>query len=78
MYTVQPFPFCGEEEARMEPITALGESLAGGRLFRFLAIHGAWTGEVINCLCTASAHLVTRYRLGPVALQIRAWAWLAA
>ena len=33
---------------------------------------------MINRLRSASAHLVTRYRLGPVALQIRAWAWLAA
>ncbi|HUT19493.1 MAG TPA: hypothetical protein VM366_10050, partial [Anaerolineae bacterium] len=35
-------------------------------------------GDVINRLRTASAHLVTHYRLGPVALQVRAWAWLAA
>ena len=32
MMLVQPFPFCDEEEARMEPITVLGESLAGGRI----------------------------------------------
>ena len=43
-----------------------------------VAIHGTWTGDVINRLRTASANLVTRYRLGPIALQIRAWAWLAA
>jgi len=33
---------------------------------------------VISRFHTASAHHVIRYRLGPVALQIRAWAWLAA
>jgi hypothetical protein len=37
-----------------------------------------WPGDVIDCLRTASADLVTRYRLGHLALQIRAWAWLAA
>jgi hypothetical protein len=41
-------------------------------------IYDTWPDDVINRLRTVSAHLVTRYRLGPVALQIRAWAWLAA
>jgi len=46
--------------------------------FCFLAIHDTWTSEAISRLRTASANLVTRYRLGPVALQVRARAWLAA
>lgn len=35
--TAKPFPFC-DEEARMEPITVLEESLAGGRLLCFRTI----------------------------------------
>jgi len=33
---------------------------------------------MIDCLRTLSARLITRYRLGPCSLQVRAWAWLAA
>jgi hypothetical protein len=34
--------------------------------------------SMINRLRTLSARLVTRHHIGPRALQIRAWAWLAA
>ena len=50
MRPVQPFPFCkDEEEARMEPITELGESLTGGRFsvvwrVRVVSV-GAWRAE---------------------------------
>ena len=33
---------------------------------------------MIDCLRIFSARLITRYRLGPRNLQVRAWAWLAA
>jgi len=63
----------------MEPITVPGESLAGGWLLCCrCTICDIWSGNVISRLRTASANLVTRYRLGPVALQVRARAWLAA
>lgn len=34
--------------------------------------------HVIDRLRTASARFMTSHRLGPVALQVRAWSWLAA
>jgi hypothetical protein len=33
---------------------------------------------MIDRLRTLSAHLITRHRIGPRILQVRAWAWLAA
>lgn len=50
--------------------------MVGSRCFS--TVCSIWPGIVISSLHTASARLVTRYRLEPVAVQIRAWAWLAA
>jgi len=58
MYTVQPFPFCDEEEARMEPITVLGRSrqVIGSRCFRTAC--NKRSGSLVSLFRTASAHLV--------------------
>ena len=33
---------------------------------------------MLKAIRTFSARLITRHRLGPRSLQVRAWAWLAA
>jgi hypothetical protein len=62
----------------MEPIAELGEILAGAvGSFCFRSSVASNRVNVVNRVCTASPRFVTRYRLGPVALVVRAWAWLA-
>jgi hypothetical protein len=56
----------------------LSIALAGGSALGRYADLCRQKGRVTHRLRTAPAHLVTHYRLRPVAPQIRAWAWLAA